>query len=372
MKITIPKKIRKYILIYIIVVLALYLVIVLVPKMTDVFQSTEILETGNLVVSCETTGYLVKKEAIGTAAKSGEIAYRCEEGTVIGKDRTVISIRGRSEFPEDDKSSRNISFTYAEDMKQLKDFKRVKKGNKSPISGIFSLSMDGNESYFSPENLDKITKKEAADRSLKAQSLKRKTTLTGDPVFKITGDNKWYIVCWLKEDQLDNFGEGQDVTIELPDGKVTGKIEDVTGEKKDEYRLTIGCTMYYKSLAQTRRAEISLGSSSITGLLVDNKCIVKKHGKEGVYVRDKNGDYAFTRVNVLSTDGHHSIVSETTYYDAEGNAVYTVSVYDEVLKNPKGTLKRELKQEKKEKEKAEKKKEEQRQEKAEKDQQDAD
>ena len=105
---------------------------------------------------------------------------------------------------------------------------------------------------------------------------------------------------------------------------------------------------------------------------MDNKCIVKKHGKEGVYVRDKNGDYAFTRVNVLSTDGHHSIVSETTYYDAEGNAVYTVSVYDEVLKNPKGTLKRELKQEKKEKEKAEKKKEEQRQEKAEKDQQDAD
>ena len=358
MKITIPKKIRKYILIYIIAVLVLYLVIVLVPKATDMFQTTEILQTGNLVISCDTTGYFVKKEAIGTAKKSGEIEYLCEEGTVIGKDRNVIAIKGRSEFPEDDEAERNISFAYAEDMKQLKDFKRVKKGNKSPISGIFCLSMDGNEEYFSPENLDRITRKEASDLSLKAQSLKRKTTLKGDPVFKITGDNKWYIVCWLKEEQMGTFGAGQDVTVELPDGTVTGKIEDVTNERKDEYRVTIGCTMYYKSLAETRKCDMSIGSSNITGLLVDNRCIIKKHGKEGVYVRDKNGDYSFIRVNVISTDGHSSIVSETTYYDEKGNAVYTVSVYDEVLKNPKSALKKDLKKEKKEKEKEKKKAEE--------------
>ncbi len=46
MKIKISGNIRKYIIIYLALVLALYLVIVIVPRVTDIFETTQILEPG--------------------------------------------------------------------------------------------------------------------------------------------------------------------------------------------------------------------------------------------------------------------------------------------------------------------------------------
>ena len=58
------------------------------------------------------------------------------------------------------------------------------------------------------------------------------------------------------------------------------------------------------------------------------------------------------RVNEKETDGEESVISESSFYDPDKeDIVYTVSVYDEVLKQPEKQLKKDLKKEEKEKNK---------------------
>ncbi len=349
MNIRIPKKTRKYILIYIALLVALYLVIVLVPKMTDMFKSTEILEQGSLAMSCDTEGYFVKTEAIAVADSAGAVEYKYKEGAVVGKDWKIVTIESGEAIQET--GNEGVSAAFASQMKELKGFDRLKETNRSPISGIFCLSMDGNEKYFSPENVDNITRKDADGRSLRKKSLFRTNTTGGDPLFKITNDGKWYLVCWLKEKDKEIFSEGQEVTLTLPEGTVLGKIVSMTKEDKKRYRVFVSSNWAYKGLETARKAEFTISGADTTGLLVDNSCLIEKKGKTGLYVRDKNGDYNFTPVQVIATDGKQSVLTESRFYDDKGKTVLTVSVYDEILKNPKGELKRDLKRESKEKEK---------------------
>ena len=80
MKIRITDNIKKYIIIYIAVLLALYLVIEMVPKVTDIFETTQVLEPGSLQLTNEATGYLIKKETISISPESGSIKYLVDEG----------------------------------------------------------------------------------------------------------------------------------------------------------------------------------------------------------------------------------------------------------------------------------------------------
>ena len=83
---------------------------------------------------------------------------------------------------------------------------------------------------------------------------------------------------------------------------------------------------------------MTIVTSDNDGLIVDNKCIIEKDGKKGVYVRNKNGEYEFKQIKVISSNGEESVIEDATFIDEEGNQVYTVDVYDEVLKHPQSAL----------------------------------
>ena len=82
-----------------------------------------------------------------------------------------------------------------------------------------------------------------------------------------------------------------------------------------------------------------------TNIILETIEILEKNGNKGVYVKNKNGAYVFTRVKVISSDDKESVIEDVTFTDDEGNQVYTVDVYDEVLKHPKSVLEKELKKE---------------------------
>ena len=46
---------------------------------------------------------------------------------------------------------------------------------------------------------------------------------------------------------------------------------------------------------------------------MDNECIVKKDGQEGVYVKTKDGDTYFRPIKVKITDGKQSVIYESIY-----------------------------------------------------------
>ncbi len=337
MKIKISRNIRKYIILYLALILILYLVIEMVPRMTTAFETTQILEPGNLVLTCETTGYLIKEETINIAPESGTIKYLVKEGTVVSKNRKVIEI-GESE------ANMEGSVKYEDLLDGMQGYSGLVERRRTPISGVFSLSMDGSEQAMNPAHMDSLSYEKVKDLPMKARSLETGAVAAGDPMYKVTDDNKWYVVCWLDKDEAEGYSEGQEMKLQLPAGTVDATIRSVTKEE-DRYKVIFRSDMYYKELAASREVDMTITSSDCSGLLVDNVCLIEKEGKQGVYVRNKNGDYYFVQVNVIETDGKESVISESSYYDPEKeDIVYTVSVYDEVLKQPEKALKQELKE----------------------------
>ena len=93
MKIKLKNKTKRAICIYIIVLLLLYIVVEILPRVTDIFETTQILEPGNLTLSYETTGYFIKEECVGIAGESGSIKYLVDEKTAV-KKRTSRGVGG--------------------------------------------------------------------------------------------------------------------------------------------------------------------------------------------------------------------------------------------------------------------------------------
>ena len=153
---------------------------------------------------------------------------------------------------------------------------------------------------------------------------------------------------------------GHTDSLELPEGTVDATVYSVKKDGSD-YRVVFYLDVYYKAFCESRAEDMSIVTSDNEGLIVYNKCIVEKDGNKGVYVKDKNGAYIFTRVKMLGVPDTEAVgktvrlgnddytvigVLETsTFYDDEGNQVYTVDVYDEVLKHPAGALKEDQKKE---------------------------
>ncbi len=329
MKQKLNRKTKKAITIYIAALLIFFIIVEVLPRVTDIFETTQILETGTLKVSYETTGYFIKDEYIGIAPESGSVQYLVSKGTAVKKGHTVVSVDPGEKGTKDSRFSKYTD--------RLKGFEGLSEEYEAPISGVFSLTMDGYEEYFSIENMNKIKRNKVESFSYDSVSLERDSVIKGEPVYKISADDKWYVLCWVDKDAVESYSEGREVTLELPEGNVDATVYSVKKDGSD-YKVIFYLDVYYEAFCESRAEEMSIVTSDNEGLIVYNKCIVEKDGNKGVYVKNKNGAYIFTRVKIISSDGKRSVLAASTFYDDDGNQVYTVDVYDEVLKHPSGVL----------------------------------
>ena len=89
MKRKLTKKTKRAIFLYIVILLLLFTIVEVLPRVTNIFETTQVLEPGTLTLSYDTTGYFIKTEEIGVATDSGEIEYPITEGTVVKKGAEV-------------------------------------------------------------------------------------------------------------------------------------------------------------------------------------------------------------------------------------------------------------------------------------------
>lgn len=335
MKAKLSKKTKKVILIYLAALLLLFIIVEILPKVTDIFETTQVLEPGDLKISYDTKGYIIKEESIGIAAESGKLQYLVGVGTAVKKGYPVVMVDSES-------SSKEPRFTEYTD--RLKGYEGLSPEYDAPISGVFSLTIDGYEDYLTPENMNKVKRKTVEGLSYKSVNLERDSVIKGEPIYKISADDRWYVLCWADSDSGKAYTEGKSVTLELPEGSVAAKVHSVKREGRD-YRIIFYLDVYYEAFCESRTVDMSIVTSDNEGLIVSNKCIIEKNGKKGVYVKDKNGDYSFTPVSIISSNEKQSVVEDSTFIDEEGNQVYTVNVYDEVLRHPSGALEEDLKEE---------------------------
>ena len=336
MKIRISKKTRRILILYLAVLVLLYIVIFQMPKMSDKFETTQVLENGTLEVSCEAEGYIVKDEAICVCSKTGTITYRVEDGTVVKKETKIESIE-----ETDSDSESQIKSKYQKLLDKLQGYPLLQTSSLAPISGVFSMSMDGNEKYFCIDNLDKIKKEEAEDLSMKQVNLQREKVNKGEPVYKISNDDAWYIITWVDKEDAGKYEEGQKVKITIGDSTLDAKVRTIKRDG-DFFKMVFYLNVYYEDFCSARKVDMTIVQSNTMGVIVDNECIVEKNGQQGVYVRTKDGDTYFRPIKVKITDGKQSVIYESIYVNDKYEQVETVRVYQEVLRHPQEALEEDL------------------------------
>ncbi len=319
---------RKPILLFFIILIVLYAIIYIVPKVNGALVPSYIAEYGELKISDETTAYFVRDEKVYVARATGETNYFFDQGSLIRKDTKVMQVK--SSGSEEAEPSQ----TYVGIMERLGDNVVRKKYYKTKDVGVVSYGVDGYERIVTPKSMKK------ADYSFFKKlsqgdviDLKRDHVVKNEPVFKIVDRTKWYMVCFVDAKHIDRYEKGNHVRVEFEDDYVDATVFSAKAEG-DQAKIILQTDYYYDQFAETRVADASLVTYQENGLIVENSSITEEKGQTGVYVKNKSDDFFFVPIKVYATDGEKSLIADDFYYDTEkdGEMVITVEVYDEILK----------------------------------------
>lgn len=334
------KKNRRYVYLFILVLVALYIIIYVVPKVTGAFETTEILTAGSLQETEKTTCYFVRDEQVYEAGAAGKLKYHIEEGTHIRSGTKVASLTGTSSGAsagESEKKKSEQASKYEDMIRRLGNRAARTLDCKSESSGIVSYYVDGYEAFFTPDRLEKLEYEDVKELEVQAEDTKRKSTLKNEPIFKISDNDNWYLVCWVEAASVARYEIGNSVTLQLAAGDVKATVENIT-QAGEQWKIVFRSNRYYKDFSKARTEEVQIVTGDYSGLIAKNSSITTKDGKPGVMVRQTDGEYVFTRVKILARSGEYSVMQDESFTDEEGNTVPTVKVYDEILKKPgKGT-----------------------------------
>lgn len=318
---------NKIVIIFVIALVSLYGIIYIIPKVTGALVSSYTAEYGELKITDDVPGYLVRNEKVYLSDISGKANPYVEGGTLVRSGTTVMEVTAGSGSEIDEK--------YTEVLKRIGE--DGIKTNTFTVDGVGVVSFytDGYESKITPENMEKSDfayySKLSQEQVL---NLKRDNIAAGEPVFKLVDRTQWYMVCFVDKDHMGRYAVGDQITVEFDNDYVEASVYKVKKEG-DKARIILSIGNYLEDFARIRVADISLVTSNTKGLIIENSSISKKKGVEGVYVKDKTSEFVFLPVQVLSSDGERSVIADSSFIDDKGEQHMTVNIYDEVLKNPK-------------------------------------
>lgn len=329
-----PKLKKKTILIFILIVIALYVIVEVIPPLTGALASTEVLEYGKLKVSSTEDCWIVRDETVYKADRTSGIKVFAGEGTLIKKGSTVMQYTSSKKESEDSNESGDEgSSAYKEFRDRLGDDMVAEKDGKSDRKGLFSFYIDGYESYLTPDRINKFKEDEMLNIGSVPEKVERSSAAKGDPIFKIADNSIWYLVCWIDEGEIARFEKDKQVKVKLEDSTIEAKVDRIK-QAGDKWFLVLSTNRYYKDFLKLRRLEAEIISTDMKGLLISNDCLIMKGKKAGCYVKTPAGDYVFKEVQTLATDGDKTLVTETEFFDDKGKPVSTVKAYDEVKRDP--------------------------------------
>lgn len=332
------KKIKKKtIAIFVLTLVVLYAIIYIVPKINGAMTPSYIAEYGQLKIYDETTAYFVRNEKIYLAADTGSTNYFFKEGSLVRKGGKIMDVKPNNQTGKTDSSGNLIgpSKEYNRMLEQWGKKTNTRQDYRTKSVGVVSYFADGYEKALTPKNMKK--KGESFFKKLSQKdvvSLRRKSVIAGEPVFKIVDRTEWFMVCFVDAKHLDRYEVGKRIKVEFEDGELDARVyraSEVGGKGK----ITLRTDYYYEKFAETRVAEVSLVTYDESGVIIENSSIAEEKGRKGVYVKGKNDEFFFVPVQIYATDGEKSLIADDFYYDLErdGEMVITVEVYDEILKN---------------------------------------
>ena len=321
----VTKKKKNLLIIYLILIVVLGIITITIPEVTGALTKTEILQYENMQITDDVTCYIVRDESVHMAPSSGRINYYIEDSVKVRKNVKILDlVPGTS---QQDESKYNDIIT------RLGDSEVVLHQVASAQNGVVSYYIDGYEGYFTPERMTSLSYETTKKQDFRTVNLTRDNTLKGEPLFKICQSNMWYVMAWIDTENISKYEVGDSVKIQLPLGEVDALVDQII-DQEDKWLVIMKTTRYYEEFAKIRTADVQIITQEYTGIKVRNSSITTENGVAGVYIKTKNGEFVFRPIKVITSDGDYSLVYSSKFYDAEGQEVITVEVYDEILKNP--------------------------------------
>jgi hypothetical protein len=353
-------------------------------------EKTVVLEYGDLPVLDEAELLIVRDETLFGTNKSGVIAYKQEEGTKVRDGVRIITVGSGAEESEEESAAAEEEETTAEEEEETiapeseeetpeateeettaeveegaapeletapseetppgesvsgSAIDRVKAaaGGTMEMTGSFkadrtavvSYYADGYEKKLTAENVERVTRADKESCPAEGESLKTENVTAGDPVYKLTNNNEWYMVYWIKtQGDAERYATGTAVTVSLGGASVDAMVHYAAPDG-GEMKVILRSDMYYKDLTRVRKINAEIVFAEYKGLVADKTNIEERDGAPGVFVKQRGGGYKWVPVNILKEIGGKCILSVGVYYDEDGAQVKTVNYYDEVLADPK-------------------------------------
>lgn len=298
------------IVVYLLIIAVLYVVLYVVPQVSDIFVETYSAEYGVLQVDDEVQCLFVRGEKVYPAPTSGVVNRVAGAGRLM---RTGSHI-----------ADTGLTAAY------------------SDMRGIVSYFCDGYEKTFTPENMDTV-KRSSIEQLLAleenpVQEMASDQAVAGQALFKIIDNQAWYLICWVDLEHQSRYTEGGTVTVDMRDGgqddestQLEMTVTSLTKQDK-KLRVILSCNRMYEKMDRYRVKKCAVITANHSGILLETDSIITKDGQQGVYVVDKLGDYNFTPIQILDQEGEVTVVEKNYFYDEDGYSVKTVKNYDEILR----------------------------------------
>lgn len=211
----------------------------------------------------------------------------------------------------------------------------------APISGTVSYKVDGYEDVLTPKDFSKITSKLLSNLNLKTGQIVADSKESA----KIINNFECYIACILESKQAQETEVGKKIKLRLSNNKeVTSKIEYISKED-DKVVIIFKIDEQVQEMISYRKVSFDIIWWSDSGKKVPNTALGKEQKGENevsYIVRTRNGYQDKILVKVLRQNDKYAIVDNYTsselkelgYTSEEIKARKTLTLYDEILKNP--------------------------------------
>ena len=155
----------------------------------------------------------------------------------------------------------------------------------------------------------------------------------GEPVARIVNNLKQYVAISCNEKEIKKLNVGQKIILSSDVEKINTNVYDIYKNGND-YIAILAISEQNMEICDTRVKEFDIIYKSTEGLKVPKDAFVEVDGKKGVYVISETGEEKFVELQGTFYESEEYIVID--YYKNHINGIKSISIYDEVILNPRG------------------------------------
>ena len=320
-------------LVFVVAAVLLYAIIFLFPEMRGLTNETMTLEYGAAPVTEETIVYFVRDESLFYATTSGRLEYLHAEGTKLRKGVKILNILPEVEPNKDESKFDSIIEIAGKTMMPSTD-------DAALFTGILSLHADGYEGIITPGAIGSLNEKDLEELP-EGIDLKRDFARRGEPIYKLTDNNLWYMVYWTKalsDNQIEELTAdgGKRIDVEIDSNRITTTVDSITKDD-GKNKVVLRSDMFYADMHLLRKSEAKIIVSEFQGPIISPKSVVERDEGPGVYVKQRNGSFKWVPIQIIESESTEEkmIIAVGSFLNDAGEATDTVNYYDEILQNPK-------------------------------------